>query len=145
MVTGQVWNALGYSQAFHPMLIQPARWGGVYAISFLVLIVNVALAFAFLRRTTFAISLSLVIMILTAAITAAAFLKARSALKSNTVRPVVAVQPHVPIEGADDAVTTSQLLIRHLELGSHGLTDTPYGFGAWRLVIWPESPMNFSY
>src|SRR5207302_604721 len=48
-VTGQVWNALGYSQAFHPMLIQPARWGGVYAISFLILTTNVALAFIFLR------------------------------------------------------------------------------------------------
>src|SRR6267378_7114066 len=35
-VTGQLWNALGYSQAFHPFLIQSARWGGVYAVSFLI-------------------------------------------------------------------------------------------------------------
>src|SRR5439155_10978991 len=39
----------------------------------------------------------------------------------------------------------NHLLIRHLELSMQGLTDAPYGFGAWRLVIWPESPMNFSY
>ena len=36
-VTGLGWNALSYSQAFHPMLIQTARWGGVYAVSFLVI------------------------------------------------------------------------------------------------------------
>jgi apolipoprotein N-acyltransferase len=33
-VTGQLWNAFGYSQAFHPTLIQSAHWGGVYAASF---------------------------------------------------------------------------------------------------------------
>src|SRR6185503_2743896 len=35
-VTGQLWNALGYSQAYHPTVIQAASWGGVYAVSFLV-------------------------------------------------------------------------------------------------------------
>jgi apolipoprotein N-acyltransferase len=28
VVTGQLWNAIGYSQAYHPLLIQTARWGG---------------------------------------------------------------------------------------------------------------------
>src|SRR5712692_200250 len=50
-VTGQLWNAIGYSQAFHPMLIQSARWGGVYAVSFLVLVANSTIAFAFTRRS----------------------------------------------------------------------------------------------
>src|SRR5712692_1560687 len=57
-VTGQLWNALGYSQAFHPFLIQPARWGGVYAVSFLILTANVALAFAFWQRKTTGLVLS---------------------------------------------------------------------------------------
>src|SRR2546421_367734 len=35
-VTGQLWNALGYSQAFHPFLLQSPRRGGVYAVSFLI-------------------------------------------------------------------------------------------------------------
>src|SRR5438309_6563368 len=144
-VTGQVWNALGYSQAFHPMLIQPARWGGVYAISFLILATNVALAFTFLRRTMLAMSFSLGILIFAASLTAAAFVQGRSTFTSNTVRTVVAVQPNVPMEGADDPATMNQLLMRHLELSMQGLTDAPYGFGASRLVIWPESPMNFSY
>ena len=45
-VTDQLWNAVGYSQAFHPWLIQSARWGGVYAVSFLIVTANVALALA---------------------------------------------------------------------------------------------------
>jgi apolipoprotein N-acyltransferase len=49
------------------------------------------------------------------------------------------------MEGADDPAIMNQLLIRHFELGMQGLTDAPYGFDASRLVIWPESPMNFSY
>src|SRR4051812_23273312 len=40
-ITGQLWNALGYSQAYalsefgSAMLIHAARWGGVYAVSLL--------------------------------------------------------------------------------------------------------------
>src|SRR6185503_14486501 len=41
-VTGQLWNALGYSQAFHPTLIRPAVWGGVYAVGFVIVVINTA-------------------------------------------------------------------------------------------------------
>src|SRR5829696_3878474 len=50
-VTGQLWNALGYSQAYHPMLIRPATWGGVYAVSFLIVAINSALVFLVVKRT----------------------------------------------------------------------------------------------
>src|SRR5882672_7277419 len=65
-VTGQLWNALGYSQAFHPSLIQPARWGGVYAVSFLIVTANAALAFALLNRRArqLALSASLLVFIM---------------------------------------------------------------------------------
>ncbi len=49
--TGQLWNAIAYSQAYAPALIQPARWGGVYLVGFLVVSVNAALAYLALRRT----------------------------------------------------------------------------------------------
>src|SRR5437867_1013374 len=49
-VTGQLWNALGYSQAFQPFLIQLARWGGVYAVTLVLLTVNAAVAFAVTRH-----------------------------------------------------------------------------------------------
>src|SRR5712671_1635535 len=50
VVTGQVWNAIGYSQAFHPMMIQTARWGSVYAVSFVILVSNAAIALFLIRR-----------------------------------------------------------------------------------------------
>ena len=56
--TGQLWNALGYSQAFHPNLIQAAGWGGVYAVSFIIISVNAAVAFVVLKRTPRALASS---------------------------------------------------------------------------------------
>src|SRR5262249_32945946 len=50
-VTGQIWNGLGYSQAFHPVFVQAARWGGVYAISFALVTANVAIVLAITRPT----------------------------------------------------------------------------------------------
>lgn len=44
--TGQLWNAIGYSQAYHPLLIQAARWGGVYAVGSLIVLVNSAIVFS---------------------------------------------------------------------------------------------------
>src|SRR5436190_5553213 len=64
VVTGQLWNALGYSQAFHPTLIQAARWGGVYAVSFLLVLANTAVAYALLRRSVILPIACLVIVII---------------------------------------------------------------------------------
>src|SRR5260370_27407100 len=50
VITGQMWNALGYSQAYVPWLIQSARWGGVYAVVFLIVSVNAAIPFALLQQ-----------------------------------------------------------------------------------------------
>ncbi|HEX7531137.1 MAG TPA: apolipoprotein N-acyltransferase, partial [Pyrinomonadaceae bacterium] len=146
-VTGQLWNALGYSQAFHPLLIQPARWGGVYTISFLLLAVNVAVAFLVLRRSASAVILSLALLILTALALAGAFGQAitKPVFSNATSTLVIAVQPYVPMEGADDPAAMEQLLNRHLELSIQGLRSVPAEVYANRLVIWPESPMNFSY
>lgn len=146
-VTGQLWNALGYSQAFHPLLIQPARWGGVYAISFLLLAVNVAVAFLVLRRSASAVILSVALLISTALALAVGFGQAITGpvLSNATSTLVIAVQPNVPMEGSDDPTAMEQLLNRHLELSIQGLRSVPAEVSANRLVIWPESPMNFSY
>lgn len=146
-ITGQVWNAIGYSQAFHPFLIQSARWGGVYAVSFLVLMMNAALALALMRRTVaavvqFAAALALMGLAfgntLNNAIDEAPY--------SNTPQHlIIVVQPNVPMKGVDDPAAQQQLLNRHLELSAQGLREgrTPYTHEI--LVIWPESPMNFVY
>src|SRR4029079_13197972 len=63
-VTGQLWNALGYSQAYHPLLIQSARWGGVYAVGFLIALVNAAVAYALVKGTRRAATTSFVVILL---------------------------------------------------------------------------------
>jgi apolipoprotein N-acyltransferase len=147
-VTGQLWNAIGYSQAFHPMLIQSAQWGGVFALSFLIVTANVTLAFLFFRRKTTAIAVSLPLLIfILFVICAAIFAGGRNRISHprQNAPIVVAVQPNVPMEGPDDPASMNQLLNRHLELSKQGLANRIYGLGGYRLVIWPESPMNFSY
>src|ERR1043165_2828869 len=58
-VTGQLWNALGYSQAFHSFLIQPARWGGVYAVSFLIVAITSTVALLILKKARWPIAAAL--------------------------------------------------------------------------------------
>src|SRR5438034_7813590 len=61
-VTGQLWNAIGYSQAYHPQLIQTARWGGVYAVGFLIVTVNAVIALMLFQRSTKALLLASVVL-----------------------------------------------------------------------------------
>ncbi len=49
LFTGFAWNPLGVTQAGVLPLIQCAEWGGVYAVSFLVVMANAALALTLLR------------------------------------------------------------------------------------------------
>jgi apolipoprotein N-acyltransferase len=144
-VTGQVWNALGYSQAFHPFLIQSARWGGVYAVSFLILLSNAAIASLLVRRSLAWSLFSLVIIALIVLASAGIHLETHEIRRSRSEVQVIAVQPNVPMDGPDDQASMQRLLNRHLELSKQGQANTVYGPGGWRLVIWPESPMNFSY
>jgi len=48
------------------------------------------------------------------------------------------------MEGLDDAAM-EQLLNRHIELSTQGLAAVADSSNSPRLIIWPESPMNFSY
>ena len=145
VITGEMWNAIGYSQAFHPLLIQTARWGGVYAVGFLIVTVNAAIAFALTLRTKRAIafSLGLVLIVL--------FLSIAPQFRIHDSQPhdartavVVGIQPNVPMADVDDAAE-AQLLKRHLELSMQGLSASRDTGEGTRLVIWPESPMSFTY
>lgn len=142
-VTDQLWNALGYSQAFHPFLIQSARWGGVYAVSFLIVTANVALTFTLIRRTPKGAIVSTAVIALLLLTVCAGFLEAgiNKEVQSDPVAVVVVIQPNVPVDGSG---SMEQLLNLHLELSAQGLRNVPRGSSV-SLVIWPESPMNFSY
>ena len=147
--TGQLWNAVGYSQAYHPQLIQSARWGGVYAVGSLLVFVNSAIAFSLLRRTKRAVATSAVAVVLVSIATLTLNMSMSfSAGESTTPREndavVVAIQPNVPmaIVKSDEELRT--LTTRHFEMSESALRQLP-DTGKPRLVVWPESPMNFAY
>jgi apolipoprotein N-acyltransferase len=144
-VTGQLWNALGYSQAYHWYAIQPAAWGGVYAISFLIVVVNAALACAIVARRTFWATWSslLIASVLAVICLSLAFATTSSASYGSGYLNVVALQPNVPMTADKSVAEWDELRARHLSMSTTGLQALDRSLPS--LVVWPESPMNFTY
>ncbi len=143
-ITGQLWNALGYSLAYKPALIQAASWGGVYAVSFFLSAINAAIAFAALKRKWKAILISLFIVLL---ISLPIILRTKVYYyprpSQNDVF-VVALQPNVPMDLVKPTAEMQALTQRHVTMTEAALNSLPASANP-RLVIWPESPMNFTY
>jgi apolipoprotein N-acyltransferase len=170
-LTGQLWNAVGYSQSYHPALIQAARWGGVYAVGFLILTVNAALAYAVLERKTRSLALAAASLLLVSALLWLSLDPGRprdAPSESSPVAVVVALQPDVPMEPVKSTAEMEALVSRHLRMSEDALRSWEEGAvedeGAAavadeegkrrralarrdvpRVVVWPESPMNFTY
>jgi apolipoprotein N-acyltransferase len=146
---GQLWNAVGYSQAFRPELIQAARFGGVYAVSFLVLSVNAAVAYAVLKRSARSALVSLAVVVLVALAVFVAELSPAPGIARETSAAVVAVQPNVIPDFERSESEYDALRRRHFELSDAALREFDEGGAVGnetpRVVVWPESPMNFSY
>lgn len=146
-VTGQLWNALGYSQAFHPLLIQPARWGGVYLVSFLIVAINSVVALLITKRTRWTIAAAAVTSLAFALVMVEAVFNWMIVDYVYQVEDdvnVVAVQPNVPMNTVKTVDELNDLRERHLSMSIDALKSLGDHPGP-RLVIWPESPMNFTY
>ena len=151
-VTGQLWNAVGYSQAYAPTLIQTARWGGVYAVGFLILTVNAALAYMLLKRDRRAFVIcALVVGGVACLIYVSALPGDRLTASEVPSAVVVGVQPNVAVNFARTPGETDALIEQHRALSAGALAaatqdarerPTP---ALPRIVVWPESPMNFTY
>jgi apolipoprotein N-acyltransferase len=144
-VIGQLWNAVGYSQAFQPALIQSARFGGVYAVSFLVVAFNAALAYALLKRGTRG---ALASVAAGACVALAVYGTSLTRVAGSGRTPsahVVAVQPNVIPDFGRGEAEYEALRRRHFELSDEGLRALEgVGEETPRVVVWPESPMNFT-
>ena len=143
-VTGQLWNAIGYSQAFNHVLIQAATWGGVYAVGFLILTINSAITLFLLKRSLarFVASFLVTVSVLTVMM-ASAISPLRTTLAGDYVPiRVLALQPNVPMTPVNSVDERNTLLERHLLTGPKA-KSWPDDFP--KLVVWPESPMNFTY
>ncbi len=152
-LTGNNWNALAYSQAFEPALIQNASIGGIYLTGFTVFLLSslVYLIISVLRsraeiREPLRLG-SMVQAVTLAFITAAlmflpSFLPGRETTGKVTA-DIIAVQPNVPMSGLGFEswrdLRTEQA--RLAEAGLRARTDK----NRPSLVVLPESPMNYQY
>lgn len=135
-LTAMGWNAAGYSQSFTPPMLWPARYGGVYLVSALLLIPAVGLVVARKGRL-----LSLATLLLPVAI----YLTGRGGLEIKTAGgtgiDIVAVQANapvgdVPVELLNEALSR-QIAMTNACLDSLGERKRPV------LVVWPETPFGF--
>ncbi|HSQ23036.1 MAG TPA: apolipoprotein N-acyltransferase [Pyrinomonadaceae bacterium] len=150
VVTGQLWNALGYSQSFHPVLIQSARFGGVYAVSFILLAMNAAVANLLVRRFRLALVLLAATVLVAVVLSYGSHPFSPIKATPHLEAVILAIQPNVPMDLSGNTAEMNELLERHLLLSRSALEElrtkySPPVNAIPRLVIWPESPMNFSY
>ncbi len=136
-ITGFPWDLLGTAQVDNLALSHIAAWTGVYGISLEIVLVNVAVAAAFLvpRQKRFAL--------LAAGLAAAAVLQAgrlADAPPANADHAALLVQQNIPVS----VPWTSPLLEQTInELAQ--LTETSQAASKEKidLIVWPESPAPF--
>ena len=162
-ITGLGWNALGYSQALHhPAVIQIARFGGVYAVSALLVLVSTAIVFGviYLERRRGVMVFSISGVLAAGALLYGAWV-VQDVPAEGSLR-VAVVQPNVPItESWNDTEFVEQTARRYVELSEEALRrgrrpgeqnsvrndgsvtteDSPCN----DLVVWPEAQINFEY
>jgi apolipoprotein N-acyltransferase len=137
-VTGFPWNLLGIAQVDNASLCRIATWTGVYGISFEIVLVNVALAAAFLvpKEKRFAM--------LAAALAAAAVLQAGRLVEAPTTRAdhqALLVQQNIPVAARWTPDYYSQTLSGLTQLSEQSVASHPeMRLG---LIVWPESPAPF--
>jgi apolipoprotein N-acyltransferase len=137
-ITGFPWNLLGIAQVDNISLCRIATWTGVYGISFEIVLVNVAIAAAFLIPKTKRTAM------LIAAMAAAAVLQAGSLVNppaASTDRSAVLVQQNIPVV-ADWTPAYFEQTVNDL---TQLTTKTSHSSSTLRadLIVWPESPAPF--
>jgi apolipoprotein N-acyltransferase len=161
-LTGNDWNAIGYSQAFAGIwgefFLWTASLGGMLATTFIIVLINSALAGTLSRiyhaeqeTRKFALTSSVPLFLLLASVS---FLITIFAFLFNFIFPsdasfpaiakIVAIQPNVPMSGLDsgklETLRDRQIDLAEIEISKLTAEQRPP-----ITVILPESPMDFMY
>ena len=144
MLTGFAWHTLGVSQYSNLAVVQAAEWGGVYAVSWVVMTMNVALALTVLRfvaafrrqqRTRFHVEL-MVGLLLCALFWVRGVRRARAfgadPQRGERVR-IAAIQPNIPQTQKWTTETVRNIYNRLSLLTELAVRVEP------DLVVWPET------
>ncbi len=144
-LTGNNWNAIGYSQAFN-IFNQTASLGGIYFVSFIVVLINTVIS-----KIIFDKGIKITSVLIGLFVLGINFFSTQTNLMmSSDWQPtnvsIVAVQPNVPMSGLSYE-KYQQLLARHIELAETALKNNPKSQipNPKSVIIFPESPMIFQY
>lgn len=143
LITGFPWNLLGISQYTQLPFIQMAEWGGVYAVSFLMVSVNAATALtvlqyaAGLRGRGWRVHLELMSALLLAAVVWALGIRTllNRPAEGRPVR-VALIQPNIP-EVGNWELADPEVIYDKLER----LTSLAQHTAGLDLIIWPETAL----
>jgi apolipoprotein N-acyltransferase len=129
------WMYLGHSQYRQPLVLQITSITGVYGISFVIVLVNVAVAQLILRRPT---TWRTVPGSAIAALASVAIVLAQGAIVLSGAPPgeqltVAAIQGNVPQNVKWDAAHRESTLQRYTELTREAARQRP------ALIVWPET------
>jgi len=141
LFTGFPWNQLGVSQYRHLVMIQHASWGGVYAVSALIVFLNVAIALTILRyadvrgrwgrRPHPELMLGLLVVALGFGLGWRLF---QNTAPANGTLRVALIQPNI---GQPDKWNPEKTDLVYRRLWE--LTDAAQRAGKVDLVVWPET------
>jgi apolipoprotein N-acyltransferase len=142
LVTGFPWNLLGTAQVDNISLSRLTTWTGVYGVSFEIMLVNVAVAAAFLvpkkKRST----------LLLASLVAAAVLQAGRLVTPPVIsadRAALLVQENIPVDATWTRDNFEHTLreLTDLSVKAASTAASQSNTGEPDLIVWPESPAPF--
>lgn len=154
-LTGNNWNAIGYSQAFipdwtailNPIKTQFASLGGIYLVTLFPVLSSSLIAYFTVKRAWIEpIVAGFLLMVLagTGVYRNLIYTFSDSRMPPTTAARVVALQPNVPMSGLTYEKWQA-LRQRHVQLAEAELAKLPADKRLSTTVIFPESPMNFMY
>ena len=132
--SGFGWNLLAYSQAAWPEVLQLAEVTGAWGISFLIVLVNVALAECLLPVSSAATALRHVGLAALCLICTVSFGAWRMPqLPSGPIARIAVIQGNIPQEEKWDEALADRILQRYEGLTRDAARKTP------QLIVWPET------
>lgn len=157
-VTGNNWNAIGYSQAFVPDwvdLVVPfttplASVGGISLVGFVPVVTSSVGLYLWLSKRMYSAILIFTVLVIVANVSLIWGFRlpyAKWKEPPDIVGTVIALQPNVPMSGLTDKKWL-ELRLSHVRLAESALAKVDERQATKNepvTVIFPESPMNFMY
>lgn len=137
LLTGFPWALLGYSQYLNLPIIQVADITGTYGVSFLIVMVNVALIELFKGKKQVKLSLIFCAVLISLSLIYGYYKIWQPARPSEQQRPVKIslIQGNIPQELKWNPASQRPIIEKHLKLSQLAVQDKP------RLIVWPEASL----